>query len=302
MSYEITKEDFCLIVKNPKCQGTETENGTAKQGHEQCTACKGNYFVGGECNYGGNHKLDNDLDQINRNFRAFDILVKQQAKLSKSKNEQEFNQIKRTLVNSFNSLKAKCEENNGESFFYGSCVGIDGSKSDFAERIKETFKRLAKELGHYIQQVEKTTWQQLHEFQVKLKKLDKLNSESIQLTKDWKKEQDPIKKQQLFVLLSQKQQAIRSLQLEIQQDPTFAIFSQEKSDELANIVQNIFQGDGKKSFFDWQAKEKEEAEETPSDKYFGLLPKESTNNVLIFISGCLAIGFIYNFYQSKFKN
>lgn len=157
MAYEITKQDFCLIVKNPKCQGTETENGTAKQGHENCTACKGNYFVGGECNYGGSHLLEEDLTRINQNFRAFDVLVKQQAKLSKSQTESEFNQVKRTLVNSFNSLKAKCEENNGESFFYGSCVGIDGSKGDFAERIKETFKQLAKELGYYIQQVEKST-------------------------------------------------------------------------------------------------------------------------------------------------
>jgi hypothetical protein len=61
MSYEITSQDFRLIVKNPDCQGQEVENGTDKEGHQNCKFCKGNYFVGGECNYGGTHKMINDL-------------------------------------------------------------------------------------------------------------------------------------------------------------------------------------------------------------------------------------------------
>lgn len=100
MAYEITPHDFCLIVKNPKCQG-QIENGIAKEGHPNCNFCKGNYFVGGECNYGGQHKMADDLQQVNQNFRAFDALVKQQVKLSKSKNESEFNNSKRTLLNYF---------------------------------------------------------------------------------------------------------------------------------------------------------------------------------------------------------
>jgi hypothetical protein len=56
-----------------------------------------------------------------------------------------------------------------------------------------------------------------------------------------------VKKQQLLALLSQKNQAIAELRTEIKNDPTFALFTSEKSEELANIVQNIFQG--KDNFF-----------------------------------------------------
>ncbi|CAG8603412.1 5122_t:CDS:2 [Cetraspora pellucida] len=163
MPYEIVSHDFCLIVKNPRCQGQEITNGSAKEG----------------C-----HKMTDDLRQINQNFRAFDVLVKQQVKLSKSKNEKEFNNSKKTLLNSFKSLKEKCEDESGVGFFYGSCIGLDGDKNIFATRIKETFKRLAKELGYYMKQIENSTWQQLANFQEKLKKLDKLNSEATQLTKE----------------------------------------------------------------------------------------------------------------------
>jgi hypothetical protein len=157
MSYEITLQDFRSIVINPPCQGQEIEGGAAKQGHENCQACKGNYFVGGQCNYGGCHKLEQDLKDINKNFRSFDILIQQQVKLSKSQNEKEFDKSKQTLLNSFQSLKSKCEDKGGEAFFYGSCIGIGDSKIHFLERVKDSFKRLAKELGHYIEQIKKTT-------------------------------------------------------------------------------------------------------------------------------------------------
>jgi hypothetical protein len=73
---------------------------------------------------------------------------------------------------------------------------------------------------------------------------------------------------------------------------------------LANIVKNIFQGDSNSSFFNWKTKEKEadKTEQEVSDKYFGLLPKESTNNVLLIIGGLLIIGTIYHFYKQKFSN
>src|SRR5688572_11266007 len=128
MAYEITPHDFCLIVKNPRCRGTEVTDGGAEEGHQNCGHCKGNYFVGGECNYGGHHIMEEDLKEINRNFRTFDVLVKQQVKLSKSKSEPEFNKCKKTLLNSFKSLKKRCEDESGAGFFYGSCIGLDGDK------------------------------------------------------------------------------------------------------------------------------------------------------------------------------
>jgi len=101
--------------------------------------------------------MEEDLKMINKNFRAFDALVKQQVKLSKSKNEKEFTSSKKSLLSSFKNLKEKCEDECGVGFFYGSCIGLDGDKSVFAGRIKETFKRLAKELGYYMTQIENST-------------------------------------------------------------------------------------------------------------------------------------------------
>jgi hypothetical protein len=101
--------------------------------------------------------MTDDLRQINNNFRTFDALVKQQVKLSKSKNEKEFESSKKTLLNSFKSLKEKCEDESGAGFFYGSCIGLDGDKNSFATRIKETFRRLAKELDYYMKQIENST-------------------------------------------------------------------------------------------------------------------------------------------------
>lgn len=246
--------------------------------------------------------MADDLRQINQNFRAFDNLVKQQVKLSKSKNEKEFNSSKKTLLNSFKSLKEKCEDESGAGFFYGSCIGLDGDKSIFANRIKETFKRLAKELGYYMTQIENSTWQQLVNFQEKLKKLDKLNSEATQLTKEWKEETDPIKKVQLFALLSQKNQEIKSLQAELKKDPVYSLYSQEKNNELANIVKHIFQG--KETFFTWKKKNKPENEGLKSEKYLGFIPKEAGKNALLIIGGLLGmflIWWLFNINKSKVK-
>src|SRR4051812_14668900 len=123
MAYEITPQDFCLIVKNPRCKGTEITNGLAKEGHERCNHCKGNYFVGGQCNYGGDHEMEKDLRLINQNFDKFNELVKKHTKLTKSNNEKEFNKIKTSLLDSFKVLKEKCKDKDGASFFYASCIG-----------------------------------------------------------------------------------------------------------------------------------------------------------------------------------
>jgi glutathionylspermidine synthase len=85
------------------------------------------------------------------------MLVQRQAKISSSKNEQQFNQAKEKLLAAFQKLKKKCEDESGTGFFYGSCIGLDADKSNFSDRIKSTFRRLASELGHYVKQVEKST-------------------------------------------------------------------------------------------------------------------------------------------------
>jgi len=119
--------------------------------------------------------------------------------------------------------------------------------------------------------------------------LDKLSQEANQLTEDWKNETDPVKKSQLFALLSQKNQEIKRLREELKNDPTFAIFNQEKSDELANIVKNIFHGSSNTSFFNWKKKDNNNKEEPKSEKYLGFIDKETGKNALLIAGGLLGI-------------
>jgi hypothetical protein len=71
----ITKEEFLSkVIRDPK----------KRQGD-------GQYFTGGECNWGGNHVLSEDIEIINKFFN--DVFVALNVKKpSKCKNEAEFSQ------------------------------------------------------------------------------------------------------------------------------------------------------------------------------------------------------------------
>lgn len=110
MSYKITETTFLNIVKKPACphaNATEIKNGVAKAGHEECRIrCKGNYFVGGECNYGGIHTLKKDLLVINKNFAFLDDFYVLQQELQAVSNEQEFNKLQKQFLDKVDNLSS----------------------------------------------------------------------------------------------------------------------------------------------------------------------------------------------------
>jgi hypothetical protein len=55
---------------------------------------------------------------------------------------------------------------------------LDGTQTIFNQKIKTTFRRLARELRFYIDKVEKTTWEQLQSFNEKLNQLEKMQSDA----------------------------------------------------------------------------------------------------------------------------
>jgi hypothetical protein len=77
------------------------------------------------------------------------------------------------------------------------------------------------------------------------------------------------------------------LQSELKKDPVYSLYSQEKNDELANIVKNIFHGEG--SFFKWKKKDNEKPENQKSEKYLGFIPKEAGKNALYIVGGLLGL-------------
>ncbi|CAG8435257.1 5950_t:CDS:1 [Ambispora gerdemannii] len=243
MTYEITKEDFLFIVNKPRCRGTEIRNGNEKEGHENCGNCKGNYFVGGECNYGGRHTMEEELKQVNKNFEQFNGLVKKKGKISEAKSESKFQKRRDKLINEFQELKKKCD-GEGKEFFQGSCIGLDGSQKGFTKKIKETFFLLAEGLKNYIRIVQNTTWEKIRIFRENLEKLEALSNKYTGLVKEYDNEKDPVRKAHLFALMAEKQKEIAGFRLELNKDPLFELFSKEKDEELNNIVKNIFHGDG----------------------------------------------------------
>jgi hypothetical protein len=302
MTFEITEKDFLNIVQKDHCLGTETPNGTAKEGHPNCESCKGNYFVGGECNRGGSHLLTNDLKAINQNFKQFESLLTRQIELSNSKNEKEFDRKKSNLITKFQELEKKCGEEEGESFFYGSCIVLDGTQTIFNQKIKTTFRRLARELRFYIDKVEKTTWEQLQSFNEKLNQLEKMQSDATSWAKDLKDAKDRGDKSEelrLLNLLSQTKKTIASLRLEIKNNPNFSLFSEEQNNRLENIVENIFRGEG--NFFNWNEENDEDKKQQEQEKYLGIIPKK-WGKVVVWIGIALIIlTIIYLIYQRIIK-
>jgi|SRR6185437_5823935 len=155
MTYVITKADFLSIVQIPNdCQGHMVEGGKFNEGHQDCRFCHGNYYAGGECNYGARHKLEDDLAIINRNFKQFDILQQEQETLSQnSKNEIAFNKAKSRIILSFQTLAEKTSSEGEKTLLYGSCIGLDASKTMFTDRFKATIKRLAAGVEFYIKKL-----------------------------------------------------------------------------------------------------------------------------------------------------
>lgn len=182
MTYTVTEEKFLSLVEKPHCVGEEKKGGKAKNGHADCDWCQGNYFVGGECNYGGKHKMKDDLRTINKNFKEFDMLENRKITLDGSKNEQTFNKAKKNLIDKYQELETKCQDDvSKEQFFGGTCIGIDGTHEVLLKRIQTSLRALAQDLRNYIEKLQNTTWEQLKAFQVKKEKLGKMQQQANQL-------------------------------------------------------------------------------------------------------------------------
>lgn len=298
MPYEITERDFLNLVDKPHCVGTETTNGLAKVGHTNCKFCKGNYFVGGQCNYGGEHLMTDDLKTINNNFRQFDTLENRKITLDGSKNEKTFNKAKEALISQFETLEAKCQDDVSKNeFFGGTCIGIDGTHNVFLKKIQTSLKLLANDLRYYIEKLRNTTWEQLKTFQEKKEKLGQLQREANQILEQWKNETDPDKKKQLYAAYSAKLRESKVFLSEMKKDPVYDLFSDEKENELKNIIQKIWTGET--TFLRFQKEDQDKEEEK---KYLGFIPKKWGKRIMyggIILAILLLLYFVYRWITNK---
>jgi hypothetical protein len=232
--FEITEEIFKSLInyrqmiKSSKCKNFRSSgrySGTS--GHENCGSCPGNYYHGGECNYGGRHVLADEVNQLNKNFEGIDKLEKRHNKLKLSINDSKetFEKEKKNLINDFELIQKRCTDPN--CFFYGSCVGIDGQKPVFQENIKKRFQDFHNKIAKFIESVKNTNQLQFQEFQEKVKKIEDLKQDNQKLMVELK---DPNtsseRKTQIQEILKNNTQQIKSLINELKTHPARGFFDQ----------------------------------------------------------------------------
>lgn len=298
MPYEITERDFLNLVEKTRCLGTEKTQGLAKDGHPNCKFCKGNYFVGGECNFGGEHLMSKDLQMINQNFRQFDTLENRKITLDGSKNEKTFNNAKQSLITQFQTLESKCQDDvSKDEFFMGTCVGIGDAHNAFLKKVQTSLKLLARDLRYYIEKLKNTTWEQLRLFQEKKERLGELQQQANQLLQQWKEEKDPVEKKRLYAAYQAKLQESKNFLNEIRKDPVYDLFSDEKENELKDIIKNLWNGETTFLKFDKEEKEKEKE----NSKYLGFIP-QAWGKRLMWGGGILVILLIIFLFVRWIKN
>ncbi|CAG8747510.1 1943_t:CDS:2, partial [Cetraspora pellucida] len=209
-----------MLSGENKCK---VRSSTAKRsgidGHENCGSCPGNYYNGGECNFGGHHILAEEVARINKNFDGLDNLTRRHNKLKTSlnKSKEEFEKEKEELLRAFDTAKQHCSDIN--TFIYGSCIGVEKQKPIFLEEVKRRFENAVKFINSYIESVRNLTQQQMQDFETKLKKVEELKEEISKLQQAYKNTTDPTEKARLDELISQKKGELRNLSQELAKHP-----------------------------------------------------------------------------------
>jgi hypothetical protein len=240
------------MIKQSGCKtGPRKGNFSGITGHENCGSCPGNYYNGGECNYGGQHVLKNEIAQINRNFEGIDKLEKRHLELRLSTNvsESEFNNKKQSLLNDFNKVRNNCC-NPGKLAFYATCVGVENQSSIFQRDVEQRFKNFTERIECYIKQVEKTTWRQVQEFQTKLRKIEDLRKENNNLLQEYKDPNtSPERKAQISEIIDQNEAQMANLDQELDNHSARLLFDPETENILRNAKYNLFNASSSKNSF-----------------------------------------------------
>lgn len=236
--------DWKQMVRASKCKvGPRSGRHSSTSDHENCSSCPGNYYHGGECNYGGHHVLAEEVARINKNFDGLDTLIKKHNKLKCSLNQDQetFKKEKEALLKAFDTAKNQCSDIN--AFIYGCCVGIDEKKPVFLEESKKRFENAVKAINGYIASVRNLTQQQMQDFETKLKKVEDLKEEISKLKEALKNTNDPAEKTKLLDAISTKQGELKKISQELTIHPAKGFWDQQSINLFKNIRQYLGTGD-----------------------------------------------------------
>jgi len=231
------RESGCKVrPHNGSCSGTS--------GHEDCGSCPGNYYNGGECNYGGRHVLRDEVARINQNFEGIDVLGTnhEKLKISASTSQSDFDNHKNTLLNNFQKVRTNCTD--PSRFVYASCIGVHNQSPKFLEEVKRRFQQFVRGIDRYINQIKDLTWHQVEEFQQKLKEIKELREENTKLAEQIKNTDDPTEKARLIAVLKGNKDKINNLVQELNKHPAKDLFDPQTSNILRDAKRNLFRDHG----------------------------------------------------------
>lgn len=323
-NYEITEENFKSLINSKQmirqsgCKvGPREGTYSGTTGHENCGSCPGNYYNGGECNYGGRHVLSGEIAQINRNFEGIDKLEKRNLELRLSTNvsESEFNKKKNQLLNDFRKVKGNCCSP-GKLAFFATCVGVENQSGLFQKDVEQRFKNFTEGIECYIKQVEKATWRQVQEFQTKLNQIEDLRKENSNLLQEYKDPNtSPERKAQISEIIDQNEAQMASLDQELDNHSTRLLFDPEIENTLRNAKYNLFNASSNKNAFanlgksrgkgNWSGKNrrfKDEKRKFQEQNSFSPQIKEILKNAGLSILIIAMLGIAYFLVKSIFNN
>ncbi|CAG8641714.1 9139_t:CDS:2 [Cetraspora pellucida] len=280
--YEITEEKFKSLInwkqmiRNSKCKvGPRGGRHSGTSGHENCSSCPGNYYHGGECNYGGHHVLAEEVALINKNFDGVDKLQDRhnQLRLSANTNKEKFEEEKNKVLNDFQKVKDNCC-NPTKLAFYATCIGVDEKQGLFQKHVEHLFQSFAKAIDRYINQVQNLSFHEVEEFQAKVKEIEKLQEANKDLMMEYK---DPStssdRKTQILALIKQNKDKIKNIGQELDKHPARTLFDPDTEKILRSAKKELFEPSSKNPF-EGLGNSKGSGQERRSRKKFFIFPTQ----------------------------
>lgn len=254
---ELVRQSSCK-KKRLKLEGEEKP--TKEEGHDDCPRCFGNYFLGGQCNFGAHHTLAGDLAKINQNFKVGINLADKLESLKKSIGKLKENQFKQTqqeLITAFENVQDHCK--NPEKFLLNTCIGIDAkAKKTIRRGMKQKLETQARNIDKLILLTKQLTFNQVKDYQDQLNQFERLGKEENNLAAKHAAEKDPTKKKELWLLLSKNREKIQAVRVEIMDHSLYQLTSEETLESLRNFKGVLF---GSSTFI-----KKKESSDPGSDK------------------------------------
>ncbi|CAG8435253.1 5949_t:CDS:2 [Ambispora gerdemannii] len=241
--YQITENQLRNLINvqtitNSGCKigFREGKPFAGKEGHENCSACLGNYYNGGACNYNTTHTFEDDLSRITQNFAIMDNLYQAHCQLKEITEQELFTERQEELYKVVGSAMEHCT--NPGYFFSYTCPGIHRVPMEFRSTFTQKLDQLNKGLAKYLKQIEQITPENIKTFTAWLKKIKQLEKENEQKAEEYNRLSINLtnapRAKQLKKEMADNEEQIRMTIDKLDTHPAFPLFDTENEEILKN--------------------------------------------------------------------